>query len=111
MYESPSTPTTLARYLIGYINDDSTIAAHIKHRFGLEWTKDDIARMRSTQPKKYMIGQGQPAQHERLGEAALGIPFRPRNAKRDDPLLRALASYHYKRSKTKEEQKHWWALM
>lgn len=110
MNEVPATPTQMARYLITYITDDSAIATHIKTHFGLPWTKDDIARMRSTAPRKYMKAQGKVSASDSVSEKAMTRENKPYTGPKD-PLLKALASYHYKRSKTKEAQKHWWALM
>jgi hypothetical protein len=61
IYESPSTPAALGRYLVTYISDDSAIIAHIKHRFGVQYDKADIAKFRKEMPRKYMQGQGQPS--------------------------------------------------
>jgi hypothetical protein len=106
IYESPSTPAALVRYLATYITDDSAIVAHIKHRFDVEWTKDDIAKMRSSLPRKYMQGQGKPSAWDSKSDT----DYRGPKPRRDDPLLRALAKYHLKRAKTHEEIKHWGAL-
>ena len=61
IYESPSTPIALARYLATYISDDSTILAHVRHRFGVTLSRVDMAKMRASLPKKYLPGQGNPS--------------------------------------------------
>ena len=108
IYETPSTPKALARYLLTYITDESTIIGHIKHRFGVILDSKDLARIKRDMPRKYIQGQGKPSARESTGETALS--FRPIRAKRADPLLQALASYHLKRSKTDAERKHWGML-
>ena len=108
IYESPSTPIALARYLLTYISDESAILGHVKHRFGVQLDSKDLARIKRDMPRKYIQGQGKPSARESTGETALS--FRPIRASRADPLLQALASYHLKRSKTDAERKHWGML-
>lgn len=110
IYESPSTPKALARYLLTYITDESAIIGHVKHRFGVQLDEKDLARIKRDMPGKYIRGAGKTGNKEALGETALGDPFRPRRARRADPLLQALAGYHLKRSKTDAERKHWGML-
>lgn len=90
IYESPSTPTALARYLATYLKDDSTIIAHVRHRFGVEFDKEDIQKMRSSLPRKYLQGQGHPSKWD----AKHDPDYRGPKPNRDDPLLRALLKYH-----------------
>ena len=90
MFESPSTPTTLARHLATYINDDSAILAHIKHRFGVQWDKEDIAKMRKSLPRKYMQGQGKPS----AWDSKRDTEYRGPKPKRDEPLLAAINKHH-----------------
>lgn len=111
IYESPSSPKALAHYLLTYISDESAIIGHVKHRFGVQLDDKDLARIKRDMPRKYIQGQGKPGPKESAFETGLGDPFRPRRIKRADPLLKALAAYHYKRAKTPEEQKHWRGLM
>ena len=90
IYESPSTPTALARYLATYITDDSAIIGHIKHRFNVEFDKEDIAKMRSSLPRKYMQGQGKTGSWD----SRYDIDFRGPKPRRDEPLLRAILKHH-----------------
>lgn len=90
IYESPSTPTALARYLATYITDDSAIVAHVKHRFNLEWSKDDIAQIRKELPRKYLQGQGKTGSWD----SRYDIDFRGPKPRRDEPLLRAILKHH-----------------
>ena len=106
IYETPSSPKALARYLLTYITDESTIIGHVKHRFGVILDSKDLARIKRDMPRKYLPGQGKPSSWDSRCDAT----FRGPRAKRDDPLLRALASYHLKRSKTDAERKHWGML-
>ena len=81
---------------------------NIKRDFGVILDSKDLARIKRDMPRKYIQGQGKPSARESTGETALS--FRPIRAKRADPLLQALASYHLKRSKTDAERKHWGML-
>lgn len=96
IYESPSTATALARYLATYISDDSTILAHVRHRFGVTLSRTDMAKMRASLPKKYLPGQGNPSGWDFRSDRSFRGPVRKN---KEDKLLKALASYHLKNSK------------
>ena len=90
IYESPSTPIAFARYLATYLTDDSAILAHVKHRFGVSFDKEDIAKLRASLPRKYLQGQGKTSPWD----AKKDTDFRGPKPRRDDPLLKALIKHH-----------------
>ena len=101
IYETPSTAIALARYLATYISDDSTILAHVRHRFGVTLSKTDMAKMRASLPKKYLPGQGNPSGWDFRSDRNFRGHIRRRT---EDPLLAALASYHLKHSNLKPHE-------
>ena len=90
MYEAPSTATALARYLATYMGDDSTIIAHVRHRFGVQFDKEDIAKIRASLPRKYLQGQGKTS----AWDSKKDTDFRGPKPRRDDPLLKAILKHH-----------------
>jgi hypothetical protein len=101
---SEPTPRSTAERLLRYVTDESAIISHIKRDFGYQMDKSELAWIRQRLPK------GQPSRLRADVSPILGradIPVVPSA----DPLLKALAGYHYRRSKTEVEQKHWWRLM
>ena len=90
IYESPSTPKALARYLLTYITDESTIIGHVKHRFGVQLDSKDLAHIKRDMPRKYMQGQGKPSRWERGAEGD-ARNFKP---KRYDDLAAKIAKHH-----------------
>ena len=76
-------------HLMTYIKDDSNIAAHIKHRFGVAWSPDDIADLRKRLPKRVIRGNGKVSGWDAMESAAAPI-----KRMRDDPLLKAINKHH-----------------
>jgi hypothetical protein len=104
VYEAPSSPAALARYLATYLTDDSAIICHVKHRFGVEYDASDIQKFRSTLPAKYLPGQGNPSKWDTKHDPDMRGPAR----RRDDPLLKALAKYHLKNSRLNDNEREYY---
>jgi len=90
IYESPSTPIALARYLLTYISDESAILGHVKHRFGVQLDSKDLARIKRDMPRKYVKGLGRPSGWERGAEGD-ARNFKP---KRYDDLAAKIVKHH-----------------
>lgn len=88
VYESPSTPEILARYLATYITDDSAIIGHVKHRFGVRYNSKDIAKFRASLPQK-QVSKALSLE----GEVALANVYRPYRGS-TDPLATAIIKQH-----------------
>jgi len=104
VYEAPSSPAALARYLVTYLTNDSAVISHVKHRFGIEYDASDIQEFRAALPRKYLPEQGNPSKWDTKHDPDMRGAVR----RRDDPLLRALALYHLKRSELKPHEREYY---
>ena len=88
------TPHTSARKVCGYITNDNDVIKHVKRMWGVELPLNDVARIR----RDYTTGYARKSDDDKA--LPLAPPVSTHSAGRD-PLLKALASYHAKRSKGK----------
>lgn len=101
------TPTRMAQHLIGYITDDSAVAAYIKSHFGRDYPVSRVKNLRAAAPLP-SVPFGFTAKAQGIFHSS---PVEANATKAgSERLLRALAKYHYTRAQSDEAKAHWHGL-